>query len=155
MKTLETWIRENAEFAAKTFNETGELTAMWVAECEDGTILPICAPMTDKDRIVEAVKQIFKKHKAKRYIFMSEAWTIVERDKSKWNAAERFAERRSLSEHPDRREVIMVTGEDGERSIMGMMYILRPEHGKPTVSPFEVHSDMDRVGGRMTGLLPS
>jgi len=148
MKSLEQMVRENAEFAASTFKDTGSLTPMWIAECENGDILPIVAPMTDKDKIIAAVKALFREHKVKRYVFMCEAWTIV--GKSLDEARNRTT---SLEHHPNRREIIMVSGEDGKQTIMGHMFILRPEHGKPTVSPFTIQT-MDRAEGRMTGLLP-
>lgn len=155
MKTLEQLVKENAEFAAHTFKLTGELVPMWIAECEDGSVLPIMVPMTDKAMVIRAIRAIFKEKRVKRYVFMTEAWTLVAKDRTPKEAEEmqRYAENHSLANHPDRREIIMVTGEDRENSIMGQMFILRPEHGKPTVSPFEILT-MGKLEGRMTGLLP-
>lgn len=150
--TLEQWVTESALFAAHTFNERGELMAMWIGEAEDGTIMPILAPISDKDATIRAVRKIFVEHKVKRYVFMTEAWTVAARDKDD-EATMEYARHHSLKDHPDRREVIMVTGEDKSQAIMGQMAILRPEHGKPTVSPFKILT-MDRMEGRMTGLLP-
>lgn len=153
MKSLEDWVKESAKLAADIFNKHGSLTPMWVAETESGELLPIVAPMIDKDALFKAIKKLFAEHKVKRYVFMVEAWTIVSTGRENWSEAEKFAENNSLEFHPDRREIIMVTGEEKGQSIMGYMCILRPEHGKPTVSPFKIEQ-MDRMEGRMSGLLP-
>lgn len=124
---------------------------MWVAEAKDGTIMPIVAPLTDKDAVLRVVRGLFKKHQVQRYVFMTEAWTIkVNKDRA--DAGMEFAKHRSLSEHPDRVEIIMMTAEDRSRCVMGMMTILRPEHGKPKLMPLEM-SPADHNEGRFTGLL--
>lgn len=155
--TLEEWVRDNADFAAKVFKDRGELTPMWIAQTKTGEILPICAPMTDKDVLVKAIKKLFKDRDVVRYVFMVEAWTLAAHDGDKDRKMRDYAARHSLADHPGRRECIMVSGEDAHNQIVGMMFILRPEHGKPTVSPFNMTITTKQGGhveGRMAGLLP-
>ena len=58
----------------------------------------------------------------------------------------------SIESHPDRREVISLTGEEKGRHLMGTMYILRPERGPAKLSKFELF-DGDKIEGRFSGLL--
>lgn len=133
---LDEWVKHHAEFSARVFNDLGSLTAMWVAQTKDGMIMPIMAPLADKDQILMAIKMLFREKQVIRYVFMTEAWILESKTKEIPESIKRGA---AVSSHPDRREIIMVTAEDRDGTqLMGHMYILRPEHGKPTVSPFKL-----------------
>lgn len=58
-----------------------------------------------------------------------------------------------MSEHPDRREVVAINAEDCDgANMMGWYFILRPEHGKPTLSPLHM-SEATESAGQLMGLL--
>jgi hypothetical protein len=53
----------------------------------------------------------------------------------------------SLASHPDRREIVAIVAEDCDGSHkQGSLYILRPESGKPTLSPVKIFPSAEAVG---------
>jgi hypothetical protein len=141
-----------AEHAAKIFRETGEVLAMWHAVDGNDENILIATPWfspEEKRATAEVLREMFRKQRVKRYAFMCEAWTLMARSRE---AAISVAGRIHL--HPDRREILAITAEDRDgHSLMGHYYILRPEHGSPTLSPLQMcHMDEKSVGALM-GLL--
>ena len=140
--------------AKRVFAEDGSIVPIWhaVPENADADQLLICSPWCnddEKDMAVEAIRDMFKLHRVQRYVFVVEAWTVTGTSLKVVNEAR-------PSEHPDRREVVRITAEDRDGSVLsGQYYILRPEHGPVTLSPFhEDPADMSMsLGGRMHGLL--
>jgi hypothetical protein len=138
--------------AARMFLESDdhEVIPMWHAVQGNGEHILIATPWEgddDKRITVDALRQMFAAKQVKRFAFIVEAWIArVSTKEEVWDGPR-------PSEHPDRREVLMIHAEDrsGE-SIMGQYYILRPEHGPPKLSPLEV-MPYDAMTGRMTGLL--
>jgi hypothetical protein len=137
-----------AENAAKMFNESDdhEVLPMWHAVDGTNKHVLIATPWNDdheKDIVVKGLRRMFAANHVKRYAFIVEAWV----------AEVKTLDGPRPSEHPDRREVLMIHAEDrsGE-SIIGYYYILRPEHGPPKLSPLDV-MDYDQTTGRMMGLL--
>lgn len=140
--------------AKRLFLERGEVTPMWHAVPEDGEHLLIATPWEDDDEKVIAIEYLrhkFKKLKVLRFVFIVEAWVVQMPEQVATNEAGPPWPR--PSEHPDRREVVKIQAEDRDGSALsGMYYILRPEHGPATLSPF--HEDQfTSVAGRLTGLL--
>lgn len=146
--------------AAKLFLEGDdhEVLPMWHAVQGNGEHTLIVTPWNndkEKEIAVAGLRQLFRERQVKRFVFIVEAWTaevkpseIVDVDK----AYREYSGPRA-SEHPDRREILMVSAEDRDGSqIMGFYYILRPEHGPPTLSPLKVQP-YDATAGRMVGLL--
>jgi hypothetical protein len=138
--------------SADMFRETGEVLPMWHAVAGNGDNVLIATPWSnddEKDAAMGALRMLFAKHQVKRYAFVCEAWVVVAKGN---NLDAAMAEPRP-SEHPDRREVLRIQVEDrsGEQ-LSGSYFILRPEHGKPTLSPFHI-DDYTATTGRMTGLL--
>src|SRR4029077_2517080 len=88
--------------------------------------------------------------KVMRFVFIVEAWVVRMPEQVATNEAGPPWPR--PSEHPDRREVVKIKAEDHDGSALsGMYYILRPEHGPATLSPF--HEDhFTSVAGRLTGV---
>jgi hypothetical protein len=153
MKTLKALIEFASQKSEDIFRKTGGLLPMYHAICEDKSHRIILQPDTDtKDEAVEIVKAAFAMLRVDRYCFMSEAWLLVG-DPVKVDLAK--IEREGLEWHPDRREVVSFLAENrrGER-LTGCRFILRPEHGKATLSPLRLDK-MENLTteGRMVGLL--
>jgi hypothetical protein len=150
-----------AKNAAKMFLESDDhvVLPMWHAVQGNGEHILIATPWDgddEKDMTVAMLRSVFRQKHVKRFAFIVEAWTAKVTPPERITTAEQgYLEYDGPrpSEHPDRREVLMITAEDrsGE-SIMGMYYILRPEHGPPTLSPLEV-MPFNSTAGRMMGLL--
>jgi hypothetical protein len=140
--------------SAEMFHETGEVLPMWHAVAGNGDNILIATPWCnddEKDAAMHALRALFASHQVKRYAFMVEAWMVVV-DHGNIDGVRTEGLPRP-SEHPDRREMLRVTVEDRSGEMLsGHYFILRPEHGKPTLSPFHT-DDYTAVTGRMTGLL--
>jgi hypothetical protein len=143
------------ENAAKVFNESDEheVLPMWHAVAGNDEHILIATPWNsdkEKDIVVKGLRQMFAAKQVKRFAFIVEAW--VASISQSGITPNTYAGPRP-SEHPDRREVLMINAEDRDGSqIMGWYYILRPEHGPPKLSPLEV-KPYDQFTGRMVGLL--
>lgn len=137
-----------AKNIARIFHEKGEVIPMWHAVDAQGEHILIATPWSndrEKDIAVQGLRQMFKEKGVKRYAFMVEAWMR--------HAASREDISARVSEHPDRREIVNISAEDrkGNR-LMGWYYILRPEHGKATLSPLHMGNEI-LTSGRFTGML--
>jgi hypothetical protein len=94
-----------------------------------------------------------------RCAYVDEAWTATlrtdtpERDLlAKTQIA--IMNRIGVKVHPDRREAVIIGAEDYITGMMmGIRYILRPEHGKPSLSPLTIEP-FNKSEGRFVGLLP-
>lgn len=124
-----------------------EVLPMWHAVTGKNENILIATPWSsddEKDMTVKALRLMFAEKQVKRFAFVVEAWVA---------SVKTLADVTRPSEHPDRREVLMITAEDRDgSSIMGWYYILRPEIGPPKLSPLE-QKPFDATTGRMMGLL--
>ena len=140
-----------AKNAARMFetSDDHEVLPMWHVVAGNGDNILVATPWSDddeKDNALDAMRVIFRKHHAKRFAFITEAWI-------RQAASLEDASNGRVSEHEDRREVLMVSAEDRDgRALMGWFYILRPEHGPPKLSEFHTQPFNGQVG-RMHGLL--
>ena len=152
------WLLEHAsEFAATTFAKRGRVEPMWIA-ISDIARFVMTADSDDKDANVAAIKKFFAKERVKLYVFMDEAWMVDRTKSGPPISSTEFSDmdRKGLKDHPDRREIVALSGEDGQRIALGMRYILRPEHGKPSLTPLTFEfGESGELGGRMVGLLPA
>jgi hypothetical protein len=140
--------------AARIFNESGEVLPMWHAVYGNDENVLIATPWSgdeEKQIAVDMLRHLFRRERVKRFAFIVEAWTATSRAEDIAAKGEGYVGP-PPSEHPDRREVLMITAEDHGSSIMGFYYILRPEHGKAVLSPLHIQP-FDRTAGRMVGLL--
>lgn len=142
-----------ASFCKFAFSESGQVLPMWLLEDEAGQIQPVLTPFGDsasKDAMIAAIRQAIRDHKAVRCGFMSEAWAlIVKKGHPDFDNPTRIAP----SEHPDRREIVKLMVEDKDGGMLfAKLFILRPEHGKPSLSPISIEEGAERAGGRFTGL---
>lgn len=145
-----------AEQAAKLFRTTGRVLPMYHAIKRDGTNLIFNAPPGGKDVAVAMVRAAFELHDCIRYVFMDEAWVLEPRGREITAAEWEHIRREGLSEHPDRCEVLMISGEDQASGLVSAhRFILRPEHGKAKLGPLQ-YCDLEggTSVGRMVGLLP-
>lgn len=141
-----------AESAQHLFLRQGELLPVWaVLDEKDCIKILVVAEMTDKDAVAEKVKEFIKKQKATAYVSAIEAW-VVEIPKG-GDMPREIKEGRSLKHNPDRRELINILAEDNQgNSVSGCYYILRPEHGKPKLSPLKVFPKATKTEGRFTNM---
>lgn len=153
---LQKLISTASESIEKIFRKQGGLAPMYHAVKRNGTALIVPAMSDDKDEGVAMIKALFVIEDVVRYVFIDEAW-ILGFDESGSNPKPDMARirREGLRDHPDRREVVMFAAEnlDGD-FVAARRFILRPEHGKPSLSPLKPFSGAsDGFSGRMVGLL--
>jgi hypothetical protein len=105
------------------------------------------------------MRALFTIMPVKRYLFVDEAW-IIERSAHGEDAdlAKYLAEHDgSISQHPDRKEIVMFCGEDAEfGTLMARRVIVRPANGRAFLAPlaFADKEGCNHFEGRMVGLLP-
>jgi hypothetical protein len=140
--------------AEKIFRRTGAIYPMYHAISASGETKILTPKMVDKDVGVAMVKVWLALENIDRYVFIDEAW-ILDTAKSGGPPPDMARIRREgLRNHPDRREVVMFAAENRRGEMLtAARFILRPEHGKASLSPLKLN-DMDRLesSGRMVGL---
>jgi hypothetical protein len=149
---LEELYAKQIEFCRKIFDECGEVQPMWVGQSNDNELYPISAVFgspEEKEEIGETLRAIFKRFDVIRYVSMLDSWMVIS-EKDKYVPGTR------PSEHPDRIEVILITGEDGENEIFGYFRIIRGEEGeKPRLSEFKRNNGSGFMSlGTFSALLP-
>lgn len=139
-----------ADLAARMFRKSGEILPMWHAVTGNDEHLVIATPWSndeEKDITQRGLRRMFQVQCVKRFAFICEAWTAELKTIAEAKEGPR------PSEHPDRREVLMISAEDRwGNALSGFFYILRPEHGDSTLSPLHMN-DFDTLQGRFTGML--
>jgi hypothetical protein len=147
--TIKEFIEFVSEPAKSIFKIEGVLKPMYHAIKSDGEEIIIPTILQDKDLTVTIIKEIFKELDIVKYVFMSEAWTLSsEKDK-----VPPELHKKGISEHPDRKEIILIMGEDDNGSTMASMDIIRRQDEDPTLGPL-VFVSSEWYEGRMVGLLP-
>jgi len=153
-------LRKMMEFAgeqsAKLFQRDGQLQRIYHMVRRNGDTVVMPAPPGDKDTSTALVRAFMELSEVVRYIVMDEAWTLDTSERLVSSTELKRIKLEGVSQHPDRREAIMIVGEDETGFYTARRYILRPEHGKPKLTPFQF--DESHPGGqwegRMIGLLP-
>lgn len=144
--------RDNAK---RIFDTDHSIMPIWHAISANDENLIIATPWSsdeEKDGAILALRDFFREKNVLRFAFVCEAWmTMLNPDETKRATATGDFPR--ASSHPDRREVIRITAEDRDGTVLsGQFFILRPEHGPPTLSPFH-QENFEHFEGRLTGLL--
>ncbi len=154
--TLDELLTHAAEFAAVQFNAMGEVMPMWVGVTDKGERIGIVTAwnnVDDKDKAAAKVRQEFKARNVVQYAFMAEAWVLIAGRKDITDEDLRRISR----EHEDRRECIQIAAENKTEIATAMYFILRPEHGKATLSPLKKFPTQKKteftIKGRMVGLM--
>ncbi len=124
----------------------------WLAENAQGVTLPIMSPPFESEgaieRTLETIRDLFAEFGAVRYVSILPAYAL------EGQAAREFKGGASISDHPDRREVVAILAVDIDGSFRaGHCYVLRPEHGKPSLSPMREMPQGYRAAGKGAGLL--
>jgi hypothetical protein len=96
-----------------------------------------------KEVVAMAMRKLLQTTRAEAYVFMDEAW-VVEAKEVNLDVAP--------SEHPDRREIVVITAEDETSQLLARRNILRPTDGKPSLAPLEIYGD-GKLEGDMTNLM--
>jgi hypothetical protein len=150
---LKSMIEFASKQAGKLFRKQGIIYPLYHAIDADGktTILP--ALDRDKDMSVAMTKAWFAINQIDRYVFMDEAWVLDDRRGQLGIDIEKI-KREGVRNHPDRREIVMFSAENRrDERLTAKRFILRPEIGKPSLSPLEFDERFDHSEGRMVGLL--
>lgn len=151
MTDLKSMVRFASARAEDIFRESGVILPMYHAVRSTGEHMILPPPNADKDISVALMKVAFAVADVDRYVFMDEAWRV----ELTGNADGHRLFREGISDHPDRREIVMFSAENRRGEMLtAHRFILRPEHGKPVLAPL-AFTDMDQVNssGRMVGLL--
>jgi len=131
----------------KLFADHGRITPVYVVLTGDNLVV-IPAPPLDKDIALRLIREIFAKMQPDAYVFIDEAWVLQ-------GTGPREDFPRDISDHPDRKEVVHVFGEDNESgALMARRFIIRPEGAPAQLGPLEFVSHVS-MEGRMVGLLPA
>jgi len=134
------------------FDGDSVMVPMWIVD--NGELNIIATPWADdheKRAALTFVRAKMKELKAYRYAQIAEVWAL--------SAAKEVPESirlgGSVSTHPDRREAVIAIAEDKQGNCIKMTrYILRPEHGKATLSePEYMFFEAKDTQGLMTHLL--
>ena len=155
MNTLRQMLDLASPLMERRFAAHGQIYPMWHVVDGSGNhhIQTDVAP--DKDTAAILMRAYFMLVRARRYLFIDEAWmAAVGLDEAE--KVQRYAALGKLSEFPDRRECVMFSGEDiNGDTIMAHRYILRPEHGKARLAPLEIDDNLKRGAsfGRFVNML--
>lgn len=145
-------------FGSSIFDEHGPdyLMPLWHGQSDDGpdVVIGTTYELGAKDAIAEVLRNKFREAKVIRCAHLTEAWIRTAKPDEKDVGGQ-------VSEHPDRREIMLVTAEDKHgNSVMLQRFILRPEHGKACLMPVEAHKsftspekDALKMQGRFTHML--
>jgi hypothetical protein len=111
------------------------------------------APPLDKDAAVAVMREILAQTKATRVLFVDEAWTVVRHGTR--DQLDKIKDEPPPREQPDRREVVVFSGEDAdEGELMAYRDIVREDGKPPRLGPLVVRERAVYSVGRMVGLLP-
>jgi hypothetical protein len=161
-------MRRVSRLAEQMFAKQGDVDAIWLIENADGEqqvlVTPVVAPaqplarIEEKNRLADQIQKHFAENGTVRYARAEEMW-LVAREKSEMTrerTALQYAKLGyTLANHPDRREVVHIYGEDATESLFAFRDIIRPAHGKAYLGKLGAIERMDTVEGRWLGLLPN
>jgi hypothetical protein len=127
---------------------------LWFGITATGESFDLEPPHPDKDFSVAMIRAYFALRNVVRYIYICEAWTVqrpLSDDEVTW-----IATHGGVAAHPDRIEVVMISGEDRDAGLLtAQRRIIRPPRGRAYLSPLEMHDQtIIQSSGRMVGLLP-
>lgn len=154
-RMLREMITSASQTCEETFAEEHEIKPMFHAFTADGNYIVLSPPFEDKDLDMAMIREMFKIQDVVRYVFMVEAWTLS-RTLSIDEAEE--TGKRSICDHPERVEIVMIQAEDHEAGEIGAIRpIIRPVNTDPYLGPLEIVMEPGKGEirkGRMVGLLP-
>lgn len=148
---LQETLDDAVQFATAVFKDKGEVAPMWIAHYGDMRV-PICTPWRDaasKQQTYDTLRNVFRLAGVERFAVMTEAWMLMLPD---GKIPDSHLHGASLASHPERRELLIVRAEDRTASLQKAFFILRPEHGKPTLVEAKLPQPTSEEGN-MVGLL--
>jgi hypothetical protein len=132
--------------AGELFNNLGYLKPSYFI-CHQGEWQYLPEPSNHpKELVMMAMRKLLRSSGAEAYVFMDEAWIVESKNQ------EALPLDIAPSEHPDRREVVVITAEDETGQLIARRNILRPDNGKPSLAPLEIYGEVT-LKGRMTNLM--
>jgi hypothetical protein len=152
MESNKNLIETMSELSGRYFAISGAIRPMYQAFTADGKSFFMMAPRFPKDQAIKIVKAIFAEKKIVSYVFVDEAWMVAASAKNADVTREVMAAK-SVSEHPDRREVVLMIAEGPDGTWQGVRDIVRKDGMKPTLGPLESYP-VECGEGRYYGLLP-
>jgi hypothetical protein len=147
-------------FCVREFRKRGVVGAMYhiVTENGDSHIMPP-PQVGDKDLALAMMRALFEVAHVVRYIFVDEAWMLIAAEHGSVTSADMLhMQVHGVRSHPDRTEVVMISGEDYEcGQLLCWRRIYRPTDKRPYLGPLEEMPNREggTTEGRMIGLLPA
>jgi hypothetical protein len=136
--TLEAFLRRASRIAEDLFDKVGELEMIWLVENAAGEqemiVTPVNAPSAVaaaeyKENLSAAMRDLFRERGIVRYAVAAEAWSAK-------GAVDPY---RSLSDHPQRFEIVFITAEDvAGAALLATREIVRPAGGRPYLGRLEI-----------------
>jgi len=163
---LDALVRRVSRLVEQMFDKQGDIDPSWLAETASGEqitfVTPIYAPTPlaaakRKDEIAEELRAMFAEREVVRYAYAVECWMgSLEKELTQEQVALRYAAAGyTFASHPDRREVVQVSGEDATEALHAFRDIIRPAHGKPYLGKLGPIERMEHMESRWLGLLPN
>jgi hypothetical protein len=144
-------------FVEKQFHDVGRIEPLWIATDQKGNqvVVPPPVPFVNeaaKDYAVMVVRALFAFTGVTRYCFITESWLLTNDAGIDLDATQRDG----ISEHPDRKEVVIFTAESEVSGlVLAWRPIIRPSRGKAKLGPLVIEQrDGMTVEGRMSSMLP-
>jgi len=154
--TLKEHLDHAEHFCRSYFNTCGELAPMIDAIDDTGTHHVMLVPQLgghdhEKDAIAKALASFFKEKQIIQYVMMMEAWALVIKDKK---IDPNNAPRPSM--HPNRQEIVALTGENWKGENIGRHINIDRRSGKPkltNIADFGNNDGETKISGRFCHLL--
>jgi hypothetical protein len=152
MKSLREFVERSDAVVVRIFEDRGQILPMYHVVNGDGVEEIFIPPPGNKDESVAAVRVRLAEVKAKRVMFVDEAWTRAASEEE----YKAYMETHNSLEHWDgRKENIIYMAEDAqEGTLLATREILRTEGQPPRLGPMQFTSHGVN-SGRMVGLLPT
>jgi len=142
--TLEDMMRTTSLMVEREFEQVGGLDPFWLVDGSEGLV--VIEPnyhltVTGEDYLITALRELFRIQYVHRFVCAMEAWG------TRTGAQQ-------PSEAPDRRDVVLIHGEDGTRMLNAVRDIVRADDGKPHLTALKINESAAHGGGPFTDLLP-
>jgi hypothetical protein len=154
-KQLNALFERASTFAEAAMKHRGEVAPIWHMITSKGEELVELTPqIDDRDTAMMIMRTLMELMDVVRYVHFTEAWMLDARNRPIHDDEMARIHREGVRNHPDRIEIVQITGEDcecGQR--MAHRKIVRPKNGKPYLGPLEI-APRGQSEGRMVGMLP-
>lgn len=139
-----------SDFAAKLFEEEGEVDPMWHAVAGNGDHMILPAPVgVGHDESYMLIRALFEVREVTHYVSVAEGWRLNKRSTDLAPGELERIRRDGISGYPDARCVVFITAEDATGCSLAHRDVVGPRKLGPLV--FE---SFDGAEGHMVGMLP-